>query len=175
MFGELRSYDTNDDYIINGVESACDCHNVKRIDGARASTTFIDTDWIVAFDSDGSTLGIHEDDKTNNTKTKDVDLEELFNEFVKTYYADETPFTGEKVELIKEYKGYQFEYEFLYSDDVITEDGTILWDNVNNLYYGYYYITISITMKDKDGKELYKTNDDNPNSYGYISLAPSEE
>jgi hypothetical protein len=75
QFGEIgRSFTTNDDYVINGVVAACDVHNVKRKDNDRASNIFVDTNWIVSFDSDGSTLGIHEDDVTNASNSLNTSI-----------------------------------------------------------------------------------------------------
>ena len=176
VFGTIgASYGSNDEYVINGVEAAADCHNVKRNDNARGSVTFVDTDWTVSRDGDGSTLGIHEDDQTNNTVSKtSEEIKTYFDNFVLENYIDDEGFSGEKIELITEKDGYTFEYEFLYSDDVIQQDGTINWDYMKNYTSGYYYITVAIKMKDANGKLLYESNYDDTDSYGYILILVAE-
>ena len=172
MFGVIgKGYDSNYEYVINGVEAACETHNVKRKDGDRASSVFVDTNWIVSFDKDGSSLGIHEDDKTNNTIAKaDENVVELFDEFVQTNYYCEDDYSEEKINFIKEYKGYNFEYEFLYNGELIAKDGAIDYKAIDERFGGYIYLTLVITMKDSAGKVLYKSNDDDSNSYGFIYI-----
>ena len=171
QFGEIgKSFITNDDYVINGVVAACDVHNVKRKDGDRASNIFVDANWIVAFDSDASTLGIHEDDVTNATNSKDTNAIEYFHQFIKDNYTNDTGYSEEKINFIKEKDNYTFEYKISYNEELIAEDGTIDYKSIKENFYGNFYLTIEITMKDKNGNILYKSNDQDIDSYGYILL-----
>ncbi|MBQ9449465.1 MAG: lamin tail domain-containing protein [Acholeplasmatales bacterium] len=176
VFGDINTpVENGEDYVINGVASATDTNNITRNDGARGSVTFVDTDWTVSRDGDGSTLGIHEDDQTNNSVAKtDEEIKTYFDNFVLENYIDDEGFSGEKIELITEKDGYTFEYEFLYSDDVIQQDGTINWDYMKNYTSGYYTITVAIKMKDANGKLLYESNYDDIDSYGYILILVAE-
>lgn len=174
VFGTIgASYDSNDEFVINGEEAATDVHNVKRNDEARGSVTFVDTDWTVARDGDGSTLGIHEDDQTNNSTYKATSEQiTFFNDFVDNLVTDfdnNHPYTGDKLDLLYEYEGYKFEYNFAVNGvPVVSADGTINKEYIKNTSYdGYYTIMITVIMRDSEGNLLYKS-DDNNYEYGYV-------
>ena len=179
VFGTIgASYDSNDEFVINGEEAATDVHNVKRNDGARGSVTFVDTDWIVSRDGDGSTFGIHEDDETNNSQSQastgpTQEQLEYFHTFISENYYNED-FKDTKLNIITEKDGYTFEYDFTQwsSDPIIGDDGTIDMDYVNSQGYGFVYIFVK--MKDANGNVIYETNDNDNDSYGYIYIYPTE-
>ncbi|MDD6302127.1 MAG: hypothetical protein PUA56_02285 [Bacillales bacterium] len=118
VFGEIgKSYDSNNDFVINSVPGALDLHNVIRKPGFKNNLTFTKSEWEVRFDNDFSSLGAHNFSE-NDTN---LDYKTVLNELV-TYWRNQEV-TGD-IELIKEYKGFSFRYDF----------------------YGYYY--------DVNGKQL---------------------
>lgn len=170
VFGTIgASYTSNDDFVINGVEAAADIHNVIRIEGKRGSKTFIDTDWEVRQDSDKSTLGIHEDDTTNNKVTNPLEEEKkIFLELISTYYSGKDFYTNSKVEFIKEFKGYTFEYDVSWYEGTIDTEGNI---NVEKAGESYSF-TFPISMKDKDGNEVLNSysNEFSSEDYTYATI-----
>lgn len=154
VFGVIgASYGSNLDFVINGIEGATDIHNVVRVNGKRAHNVFTETEWEVRFDSDKSTLGIHEDDTKQKGETVTFDgtkAKEALNELVTTYYPDDGSITvTNKVTLITEYKGFHFSYSFEYTGGAVNQDGTINKDasNLSNNFY----ITIIINVLDEEG------------------------
>lgn len=59
-FGEIgKSYNSVDDFVINGTIGAADVHNVIRNAGYTANKQFTENEWEVRFDTDLSSLGKH--------------------------------------------------------------------------------------------------------------------
>ena len=105
VFGYIgRDYGTNDDYVINGVPSACDNHNVKRKSACeRACAEFVEREWDVAFDTDFSTLGsFKEGDEASRAQAALRHLVDYWT--AREVHGD--------IALISEYEGFTFTYDF---------------------------------------------------------------
>lgn len=105
VFGYIgKNYESNEEYVINGIPSACDQHNVKRkSDCARACAEFVEEEWDVAFDSDFSTLGSFGDE--DRISEAQAALEHLVS------YWTAREVHGD-IDLITEYEDFTFVYDF---------------------------------------------------------------
>lgn len=144
VFGTIgASYSSNDEFAIDGISSASELHNLIRKAGVVSSYEFIDSQWKVSFDADYSTLGTH-------VFSEDAfSASEALNALVEYWFGKEI--TG-NIELITNYRGYRFSYDFYgyYYD----ENGQMLIEPDDG-----FELCFSLSVLDEDGRILETSYD----------------
>lgn len=164
VFGEIgKSYGSNMDFVINGVEGATDVHNIIRNPGYAANNTFTENEWEVRFDTNLSSLGNHNyDSSEDNNDEFDLELGKLALELlIEEYYDYNTTLFNGDIELIEEYEGFKFKCSVPYSTEYYTTDGKLIKAPEDG-----FYITIEVNLLDNNGNVV-------ETSYGggsYINL-----
>ena len=164
VFGEIgKSYGSNYDFVINGVEGATDVHNIIRNPGYAANNTFTENEWEVRFDTNLSSLGNHNyDSSEDNNDEFDLELGKIALELlIEEYYDYNTTLFNGDIELIEEYEGFKFKCSVPYSTEYYTTDGKLIKAPEDG-----FYITIEVNLLDNNGNVV-------ETSYGggsYINL-----
>jgi len=155
VFGTIgASYNSNDDFVINGVVAATETRNVVRNVGYTANTKFTETEWESRTDYDMSSLGVHDKDtvQIELSDAKYAEEAKAALEIIAESLNDD--YCGAQVEIIKEYEGFKFVYDFeTLTGGKFNNEGTLQDPDLEDGWY----VNFSISVLAKDGVTIIDT------------------